>query len=245
MNHGKFISLGSLPYEEVSKIELPSVTGVTKFATCASEYEYVNMPSIEDSTAIILGGLFDAIVTQKGVSDYVVVDVETGPTSKAYKKAADEIKASGKKPITQDVMDKAQKMADSFMSHPFVKSALCPINDIVYQNAFKCDTHKGIADVYDKTDKIVYEIKTSSNPQKFKWAAEDLGYKMQLAAYMRAFDAIEGYWLVIDSNPPHEVYPIKIKEETYYLALKQFDDSLVRFGKINKNNPQRASVAYL
>lgn len=243
----KFNNLGAIPYEKFKLFELPSVTRVSKFATAASEYDYVNQPPIDDSPAVMLGGLFDSLVTGKDADAYQVVDVETGPTSKAFKKAAEEIIASGKKPITQDMMDKAKAMANSFMTHPFVKNIYANevFGKITFQCCFVGKTHKGIADIFDEGNGIVYEIKTSSNPAKFKWQAFDMGYDMQLAAYKRAFSAKEAYWLVIDSSPPHEVFPFRMKESTYEAAITKFDIALEQYMKINTQNPKRSEVKEL
>ena len=217
MQMQKIKNLSEQDYRELPYI---SVTQVCRRAVAKSAWEYHNT-TFEETSSMLLGSLFDAMVTGVGVERFQRSEAAT-KSSKAFKEQEETAKAEGIKLVTSNEWEKAEAMARSFKSHPTVQEIF---RSCEFQVSYvsEQDNLKGRLDALqnDMFDATVWDIKTCSN--NFVYAVKDYGYDMQLAAYMRMAGATQGGWLVIDTSPPHEITIYKIKTSTLMKSLEQFD----------------------
>jgi len=207
--------------EEYRKLPYISVTQVCRRAVSKSAWEYHNTPP-EETLPMLLGSLFDAMVTGVGLEKFKRSDTAT-KTAKAYKEEQEAMNAEGIKLVTPSEWAKAEAMAFSFKTHPLVKEKLF---NVEFQVSYVDEENniKGRLDVlqHDMFDACVWDIKTCS--KNFIYAVRDYGYDMQLAAYMRMAGTLCGGWFVVDTTPPHEVSVYQIKTSTFQAALEKFDE---------------------
>ena len=149
------------------------------------------------SPAFLIGGYFHTCILEPGKIDkYKVVKSSTRNT-KAYKDVA-----GGELCLLQHEVDTIELMRDKVMQNNICRD-LIQGPQIEYEqpqiiNMFDNDW-KGKADIINHDEKLVIDLKTTADIEKFKWSATKYNYDSQAYIYSKLF-GYEMLFIVIDKT---------------------------------------------
>ena len=179
------------------------------------------------SPALLVGGYFHtAILEPDKLNRFKIVEATTRNT-KAYKEISE-----GELCLLQHEVDKIQLMTEAIQSNDVCRDLIKPIlGEVDYEEPRVQKIHgqmwKGKADVINHEEKLVIDLKTTSDIDKFQWSANKFNYDSQAFIYSTLF----GY----------EMLFIVIDKETHQIGL--FDCSPDFYAK-GEDKVRRACDAY-
>ena len=179
------------------------------------------------SPALLVGGYFHtAILEPDKLNRFKIVEATTRNT-KAYKEISE-----GEICLLQHEVDKIQLMTEAIQSNDVCRDLIKPIlGEVDYEEPRVQKIHgqmwKGKADVINHEEKLVIDLKTTSDIDKFQWSANKFNYDSQAFIYSTLF----GY----------EMLFIVIDKETHQIGL--FDCSPDFYAK-GEDKVRRACDAY-
>ena len=179
------------------------------------------------SPALLVGGYFHtAILEPDKLNRFKIVEANTRNT-KAYKEISE-----GEICLLQHEVDKIQLMTEAVLNNDVCRELIKPIlNEVEYEEPRVGKIHgqmwKGKADVINHEEKLVIDLKTTSDIDKFQWSANKFNYDSQAFIYSTLF----GY----------EMLFIVIDKETHQIGL--FDCS-PQFYERGEDKVRRACDAY-
>ena len=149
------------------------------------------------SPAFLVGGYFHTCILEPDKLDkYKVVKSTTGNT-KAYKDVA-----GGELCLLQHEVDTIELMRDKVIQNDICKdliqSSQCEYEQPGIINMFGNDW-KGKADIINHDEKLVIDLKTTADIEKFKWSATKYNYDSQAYIYSKLF-GYEMLFIVIDKT---------------------------------------------
>ena len=186
----------------------------------------LHMPK-PSSPALLVGGYFHtAILEPDKLNRFKIVEATTRNT-KAYKEISD-----GELCLLQHEVDKIQLMTEAIQNNDVCRDLIKPIlGEVDYEEPRVQKIHgqmwKGKADVINHEEKLVIDLKTTSDIDKFQWSANKFNYDSQAFIYSTLF----GY----------EMLFIVIDKETHQIGL--FDCSPDFYAK-GEDKVRRACDAY-
>ena len=158
------------------------------------------------SPAFLIGGYFHTCILEPGKIDkYKVVKSSTRNT-KAYKDVA-----GGELCLLQHEVDTIELMRDKVMDNDICRDIILGNSDptMEYHNVGKHEYEvpmitelfgnqwKGKADIVNHEEKLVIDLKTTADIEKFKWSASKYNYDSQAYIYSKLF-GYEMLFIVID-----------------------------------------------
>ena len=179
------------------------------------------------SPALLVGGYFHtAILEPDKLNRFKIVEATTRNT-KAYKEISE-----GEICLLQHEVDKIQLMTEAIQSNDVCRDLIKPIlGEGDYEEPRVQKIHgqmwKGKADVINHEEKLVIDLKTTSDINKFQWSANKFNYDSQAFIYSTLF----GY----------EMLFVVIDKETHQIGL--FDCSS-DFYKRGEDKVRKACDAY-
>ena len=179
------------------------------------------------SPALLVGGYFHtAILEPDKLNRFKIVEATTRNT-KAYKEISE-----GELCLLQHEVDKIQLMTEAIQSNDVCRDLIKPIlGEVEYEEPRVAEIHgqmwKGKADVINHEEKLVIDLKTTSDINKFQWSANKFNYDSQAFIYSTLF----GY----------EMLFVVIDKETHQIGL--FDCSS-DFYKRGEDKVRKACDAY-
>ena len=179
------------------------------------------------SPALLVGGYFHtAILEPDKLNRFKIVEATTRNT-KAYKEISE-----GEICLLQHEVDKIQLMTEAIQSNDVCRDLIKPIlGEVEYEEPRVAKIHgqmwKGKADVINHEEKLVIDLKTTSDINKFQWSANKFNYDSQAFIYSTLF----GY----------EMLFVVIDKETHQIGL--FDCSS-DFYKRGEDKVRKACDAY-
>ena len=182
------------------------------------------------TSAMVVGGYFHtAILEPEKLKSFKIIESSTRNTKK-YKEISD-----GEICLLQHEVDKIELMTEAMMDNKICRSLIrgstnSGINveyEIPGITELFSNKWKGKADVINHEEKLVIDLKTTSDIDKFKWSASKFNYDSQAYIYSSLF----GY----------EMLFIVIDKETLQIGL--FDCS-PDFYKSGEEKVRKASDAY-
>ena len=179
------------------------------------------------SPALLVGGYFHtAILEPDKLNRFKIVEATTRNT-KAYKEISE-----GELCLLQHEVDKIQLMTEAIQDNDVCRDLIKPIlGQVDYEEPRVAKIHgqmwKGKADVINHEEKLVIDLKTTSDIDKFQWSANKFNYDSQAFIYSTLF----GY----------EMLFIVIDKETHQIGL--FDCSPDFYAK-GEDKVRRACDAY-
>ena len=175
--------------------------------------------------AFLVGGYFHtAILEPDKLKKYRVIPSTTRNT-KAYKEMS-----GGELCLLQHEVDQIELMVDKMLSNNMCKELIqSEGNEYEKPNIKKIEGEmwKGKADIINHEERLVVDLKTTNDIQKFKWSASKYNYDSQAYIYSELF----GYEMVF----------IVIDKTTHQIGL--FDCS-AEFYANGRDKVQRAVEAY-
>ena len=179
------------------------------------------------SPAFLVGGYFHtAILEPDKLNRFKIVDATTRNTKK-YKEISD-----GEICLLQHEVDKIQLMTETMMSNDVCRDLIKPVlAEVDYEEPrvgkIFDNMWKGKADIINHEEKLVIDLKTTADIDKFRWSASKYNYDSQAYIYSTLF----GYEMIF----------IVIDKETRQVGI--FDCS-PDFYKRGEDKVRQASAAY-
>ena len=179
------------------------------------------------SPAFLVGGYFHtAILEPDKLNRFKIVEATTRNTKK-YKEISD-----GEICLLQHEVDKIQLMTEAMMSNDVCRDLIKPVlAEVDYEEPrvgkIFDNMWKGKADIINHEEKLVIDLKTTADIDKFRWSASKYNYDSQAYIYSTLF----GYEMIF----------IVIDKETRQVGI--FDCS-PDFYKRGEDKVRQASAAY-
>ena len=179
------------------------------------------------SPAFLVGGYFHtAILEPDKLNRFKIIDSTTRNTKK-YKEISD-----GEICLLQHEVDKIQLMTETMMSNDVCRDLIKPVlAEVDYEEPrvgkIFDNMWKGKADIINHEEKLVIDLKTTADIDKFRWSASKYNYDSQAYIYSTLF----GYEMIF----------IVIDKETRQVGI--FDCS-PEFYKRGEEKVRQASAAY-
>ena len=152
---------------------------------------------MDKSPALLVGGYFHtAILEPEKLFNFKVINTTTRNTN-LYKEMS-----GGEMCLLQHEADKTEALVDKIMSNEICRS-LIRNGNVEYEvpgiTELFGNMWKGKADILNHDEKLIIDLKTTSNIQEFKWSAKKYNYNSQAYIYSKMF-GYEMIFLVIDKN---------------------------------------------
>ena len=149
------------------------------------------------TSAFLIGGYFHtAILEPDKLKKYKVIESTTRNT-KAYKEMS-----GGELCLLQHEVDAIEKLSDIMLDNNVCKAMIRDSNTEYETPGVKeiaGEMWKGKADIINHNEKLVIDLKTTADIQKFKWSASKYNYDSQAYIYSELF-GYEMVFIVIDKN---------------------------------------------
>tara|TARA_Y100000015_G_scaffold29650_1_gene29029 strand:+ start:185 stop:910 length:726 start_codon:yes stop_codon:yes gene_type:complete len=145
--------------------------------------------------AFLVGGYFHtAILEPDKLKSFKIVEA-TNRNTKAYKELS-----GGEMCLLQSEVDKAQLLIDTVLENDVCRG-LIHGRDCVFEEPGITDLFgnkwKGKADIINHEEKLVIDLKTTSDIEKFRWNSKKYNYDSQAYIYSKLF-GYEMLFMVID-----------------------------------------------
>ena len=195
-------------------------------STLLSNPKMLHKTKIE-TPALVIGGYFHTAILEPGkLKQYKIIESSTRNTKK-YKEMS-----MGEICLLQHEVDKIELMTEAIMDNNICKELIKPmLGGVVYEEPrtghLFGNTWKGKADIINHEEKLVIDLKTTSDLDRFKWSASKYNYDSQAYIYSKLFK--------------YEMLFIVIDKET--LQIGMFDCS-PQFYQAGEEKVQKASANY-
>ena len=149
------------------------------------------------SAAFLVGGYFHTCILEPDKLDKYKVVKSTTRNTKAYKDVA-----GGELCLLQHEVDTIELMRDKVLANDICKDLIIN-SQTEYEkpgiiNMFN-NNWKGKADIVNHEEKLVIDLKTTADIDKFQWSASKFNYDSQAYIYSKLF-GYEFLFIVIDKN---------------------------------------------
>jgi len=163
------------------------------------------------SPAFLVGGYFHTCILEPNKLEKFKVVKSTTRNTKAYKDVA-----GGELCLLQHEVDTIELMRDKVMNNDICKDLIQGLQTEYEQpgiiNMFGNDW-KGKADIVNHSEKLVIDLKTTADIDKFQWSASKYNYDSQAYIYSKLF-GYEMLFIVID-KATHKIGMFDCSPEFY------------------------------
>ena len=196
------------------------------------------------SPAFLVGGYFHtAILEPDKLNRFKIVDATTRNTKK-YKEISD-----GEICLLQHEVDKIQLMTEAMMSNDVCRDLIKPVlAEVDYEEPrvgkIFDNMWKGKADIINHEEKLVIDLKTTADIDKFRWSASKYNYDSQAYIYSKLF-GYEMVFIVIDKTT-HQLGIFDCSPEFYSSGKDKVDraeDAYELFYKTKDFNPKQYFIS--
>ena len=147
--------------------------------------------------AFLVGGYFHtAILEPEKLKNFKIVEATTRNT-KIYKEIS-----GGELCLLQHEVDNIEKLTDKMLANDICKDFIRNSNNEYEKpgiTELEGQLWKGKADIINHDEKLVIDLKTTADLDKFKWSASKYNYDSQAYIYSKLF-GYEMIFIVIDKN---------------------------------------------
>jgi|TARA_R110000823_G_scaffold25833_1_gene75988 hypothetical protein len=167
----------------------------------------------ENIPAFLVGGYFHtAILEPDKLNSFKIVEASTRNTKK-YKELS-----GGEMCLLQSEVDQVELMQEAVMSNDVCKDLISPLlGKYEYETPGITELFgnmwKGKADIINHDEKLVIDLKTTSDLEKFRWSASKYNYDSQAYIYSKIF-GYEMVFIVIDKKS-HQIGIFDCSPEFY------------------------------
>ena len=149
------------------------------------------------SPAFLIGGYFHTCILEPNKLDKFKIVKSSTRNTKAYKDVA-----GGELCLLQHEVDTIELMREKVMDNDICKD-LITLGDVEYEKPMVEEMFgnmwKGKADIVNHDEKLVIDLKTTGDIDKFQWSANKFNYDSQAYIYSKLF-GYEFLFIVIDKN---------------------------------------------
>jgi len=147
--------------------------------------------------AFLVGGYFHtAILEPEKLKSFKIVEAKNRNT-KVYKELS-----GGEMCLLQSEADNAQLLIDTVLENDICRSLIHTKNNVFEEPSITeifNNTWKGKADIINHEEKLVIDLKTTSDIERFKWNSQKYNYDSQAYIYSKLF-GYEMLFIVIDKS---------------------------------------------
>ena len=163
------------------------------------------------SPAFLVGGYFHTCILEPDKIDKYKVVKSTTRNTKEYKDVS-----GGELCLLQHEVDAIELMREKVMANNICKD-LITLGNVEYEvpgvTELFGNMWKGKADIVNHDEKLVIDLKTTNDIDKFKWSASKFNYDSQAYIYSKLF-GYEFLFIVIDKNT-HQIGMFDCSPEFY------------------------------
>ena len=149
------------------------------------------------SPAFLVGGYFHTCILEPDKLEKFKVVKSTTRNTKAYKDVA-----GGELCLLQHEVDTIELMRDKVMANDICKD-LITLGNVEYEKPMITELFgnqwKGKADIVNHDERLIIDLKTTSDIDRFRWSATKFNYDSQAYIYSRLF-GYEMLFMVIDKE---------------------------------------------
>ena len=149
------------------------------------------------SPAFLVGGYFHTCILEPDKLEKYKVVKSTTRNTKAYKDVA-----GGELCLLQHEVDAIELMREKVLSNDICRD-LIQIGNVEYElpgvTELFGNKWKGKADIVNHEEKLIIDLKTTADIEKFQWSASKYNYDSQAYIYSKLF-GYEFLFIVIDKN---------------------------------------------
>ena len=149
------------------------------------------------SPAFLIGGYFHTCILEPDKLEKFKVVKSSSRNTKAYKDVA-----GGELCLLQHEVDAIELMREKVMDNDICRD-LITLGDVEYEKPMVEEMFgnmwKGKADIVNHDEKLVIDLKTTGDIDKFQWSANKFNYDSQAYIYSKLF-GYEFLFIVIDKN---------------------------------------------
>ena len=150
------------------------------------------------TSAIVIGGYFHtAILEPDKLESFKIIKSSTRNT-KQYKEMS-----GGEICLLQHEVDKIELMREAIMDNKICKALMEGLGIVEYEIPGVTEIHgnmwKGKADIVNHDERLIIDLKTTSDIDKFRWSASKFNYDSQAYIYSNLF-GYEMLFMVIDKE---------------------------------------------
>ena len=150
------------------------------------------------TSAMVIGGYFHtAILEPHKLKSFNIIKSSTRNT-KQYKEMS-----GGEICLLQHEVDKIELMKEAIMDNKICRELIDGLGTVEYEIPGVSEIHgnmwKGKADIVNHDERLIIDLKTTSDIDRFKWSATKFNYDSQAYIYSRLF-GYEMLFMVIDKE---------------------------------------------
>jgi len=149
------------------------------------------------SPAFLIGGYFHTCILEPDKLEKFKVVKSTNRNTKAYKDVA-----GGELCLLQQEVDMIELMREKVMNNDICRD-LIQLGNVEYEVPMITELFgnkwKGKADIVNHDEKLIIDLKTTADIEKFQWSANKYNYDSQAYIYSKLF-GYEFLFIVIDKN---------------------------------------------
>jgi len=150
------------------------------------------------TSAMVIGGYFHtAILEPHKLKSFNIIKSSTRNT-KQYKEMS-----GGEICLLQHEVDKIELMKEAIMDNKICRELIDGLGTVEYEIPGVTEIHgnmwKGKADIVNHDERLIIDLKTTSDIDRFKWSATKFNYDSQAYIYSRLF-GYEMLFMVIDKE---------------------------------------------
>jgi len=146
------------------------------------------------TTAMVVGGYFHtAILEPDKLNRFKIIESSTRNTKK-YKEMSE-----GEICLLQHEVDKIELMQEAIMDNSICRGLIQGDFEVPAVTELLGNKWKGKADIINHNEKLVIDLKTTSDIDKFRWSASKFNYDSQAYIYSNLF-GYEMLFMVIDKE---------------------------------------------
>ena len=149
------------------------------------------------SPAFLVGGYFHTCILEPDKLEKFKVVKSTTRNTKAYKDVA-----GGELCLLQHEVDTIELMREKVMNNDICRD-LIKLGNVEYEKPMVTELFnnkwKGKADIVNHDEKLIIDLKTTADIDKFQWSASKFNYDSQAYIYSKLF-GYEFLFIVIDKN---------------------------------------------
>lgn len=192
-----------------------------KFLSNSDIYTLLNNPLAfgqpsESNVNFLIGGYFHtAILEPDKLKKYRVIEASTRNTN-LYKELS-----AGEMCLLKSEVDQLELMIDKMLSNEVCRGLIRAPNvdyEVPGIAEINGDMWKGKADILNHDEKLIIDLKTTSDLNGFKWSAKKYNYDSQAYIYKQLFD--------------YDMVYIAIDKNTHQIGIFDCSDEFLRNGEL-------------
>ena len=182
--------------------------------------------------AFLVGGYFHtAILEPDKLKNFKIVEASSRNT-KAYKEIT-----QGEMCLLQHEVDQCELLIEKVMDNKVCRD-LIHGDDVEYERPNITDLFgnkwKGKADIINHDEKLIIDLKTTSDIDRFRWSASKYNYDSQAYIYSKLFHGYEFLFMVIDKNT-HQIGLFDCSPQFYQKGEKKVETASEQYDLFFKN----------